>query len=110
MKRLTHYLVALVAVLSLGVGLAAPTALAVNPANQVTSGVNAAGGGGSKPLKNQIKTIVNILLFILGIIAVIMIIIGGLRYTTSGGDSGQTKSAKDTILYSVVGLIVAILA
>jgi multisubunit Na+/H+ antiporter MnhB subunit len=43
-------------------------------------------------------------------IAVIMIVIGGIRYTTSNGDSSQVKSAKDTIMYAVIGLVVAILA
>lgn len=45
-----------------------------------------------------------------GIVAVIVIIIGGIRYTTSNGDAAQTKSAKNTILYAVVGLIVIIMA
>ena len=61
-------------------------------------------------LQKNIKTVTNVLLFILGAIAVIMIIIGGIRYTTSNGDATQTKAAKDTILYAVIGLIVAILA
>ena len=56
------------------------------------------------------KTIVNILLFIIGAIAVIMLVIGGIRYTISNGDSNQVTSAKNTILYAVIGLIVAILA
>lgn len=66
--------------------------------------------GNTSDLKTLIKTVVNILLFVLGAIAVIMIIIGGVRYTTSNGDSGAIKSAKDTILYAVIGLVVAILA
>jgi hypothetical protein len=66
--------------------------------------------GSDQDLTNGIKTVVNVLLFILGAIAVIMIIIGGVRYTTSNGDSSAIKGAKDTILYSVVGLVVAILA
>jgi hypothetical protein len=57
-----------------------------------------------------IQTVINILLYILGAVAVVMIVIGGIRYTTSNGDSSAIKSAKDTILYSVVGLIVAILS
>ncbi len=61
-------------------------------------------------LEDQIKIVVNVLLFLLGAIAVIMIIIGGIRYATSNGDSSQTKAAKDTILYAVIGLIVAIMA
>lgn len=69
--------------------------------------------GGSQntvTLEDQIKIVVNVLLFLLGAIAVIMIIIGGIRYATSNGDSSQTKAAKDTILYAVIGLIVAIMA
>src|SRR5690349_9064207 len=57
-----------------------------------------------------IGNVVNLLLTIAGIIAVIMIVIGGIRYTTSAGDAGQTKSARDTIIYAVVGLVVAIMA
>ena len=52
----------------------------------------------------------SVLLFIVGAIAVIMIVIGGLRYVISGGDSAQVQSAKNTILYALVGIIVAILA
>jgi hypothetical protein len=58
----------------------------------------------------MIQTVINILLYILGMTAVVMIVIGGIRYTTSNGDSSAIKSAKDTILYSVIGLIVAILS
>jgi len=54
--------------------------------------------------------VVNILLFILGAIAVVMIVIGGIRYATSNGESSNIKAAKDTILYAVIGLIVAIMA
>lgn len=57
-----------------------------------------------------IKTVSNVLLFVLGAIAVIMIIIGGIRYVISNGDSSQITSAKNTIMYSVIGLIVALLA
>jgi hypothetical protein len=56
------------------------------------------------------KKVVNTMLFILGIVAVIMIIIGGIRYVVSAGDSSAITGAKNTILYSVIGLVVAILA
>lgn len=55
-------------------------------------------------------TIVNVLLFIIGAISVIMLIFGGIRYTVSGGDSGAVTSAKNTIMYAIIGLIVAFLA
>ena len=56
------------------------------------------------------KTITNVLLFIIGAVSVIMLIIGGIRYTISQGDSSAVTSAKNTILYSIIGIIVAILA
>lgn len=56
------------------------------------------------------KTITNVLLFIIGAISVIMLIIGGIRYVVSGGDSGAVTAAKNTILYAVIGIIVALLA
>lgn len=56
------------------------------------------------------KTITNVLLFVIGAISVIMLVIGGIRYTVSGGDSTQVQGAKNTILYAIVGIIVAILA
>lgn len=64
--------------------------------------------GDSAP--NILKNVINTILFVLGMIAVIMIVIGGIRYTTSNGDSSSTKAAKDTILYAVIGLVVAMLA
>ncbi|MDB5186541.1 MAG: hypothetical protein JWM07_13 [Candidatus Saccharibacteria bacterium] len=56
------------------------------------------------------NTITNVLLFVVGAISVIMIIIGGLRYVVSGGDSTNVSAAKNTILYAMVGLIIALLA
>jgi hypothetical protein len=57
-----------------------------------------------------VTNLTNLLLFAIGVISIIMIIIGGIRYTTSNGDSSQITSAKNTILYAVVGLVVAFMA
>lgn len=54
--------------------------------------------------------ITNTVLYIVGIISVIMLIYGGLRYVISGGDSKKVTDAKNTILYAIIGLIVSILA
>lgn len=54
--------------------------------------------------------IINILLYIVGVIAVIAIIIGGIRYVTANGDANQVKSAKNTVLYAVIGLIMALMS
>lgn len=56
------------------------------------------------------KTVTNILLYIVGAVSVIMLIIGGIRYVVSGGDQQAVTAAKNTILYAIVGIVVAILA
>lgn len=55
------------------------------------------------------QNILSLLLYVIGAIAVVMIVIGGIKYVTSNGDANSIQSAKNTILYSVVGLVVAIL-
>jgi hypothetical protein len=110
MKKLQAIILSVFAI----IGIAAapvPVFAANGPAGSIKEGVDGVGGGENQPkLEEGIKTVVNVLLFLLGAIAVIMIIIGGIRYATSNGDAGQTKAAKDTILYAVIGLVVAILA
>lgn len=64
------------------------------------------GGSGT----GVVTTAVNILLFVVGALSVIMLIIGGLRYVISGGNSSAVTAAKNTILYAIVGLIVAFVA
>lgn len=59
---------------------------------------------------NTLRRIINIISVIVGVIAVIMIIWGGLRYITSGGDSTRVGNAKNTILYALIGLIIVALA
>lgn len=57
-----------------------------------------------------ITTVINIFSLVVGVVSVIMIIIGGLKYITSGGDSGNVSGAKNTILYAIIGLVVVALA
>jgi hypothetical protein len=54
--------------------------------------------------------ITNVILLIVGIVSVIMLIYGGLRYILSGGDSKKVTDAKNTILYAIIGLIISLLA
>jgi hypothetical protein len=54
--------------------------------------------------------LINTMIFVVGSVAVLMIVIGGMRYVLSGGDASSTKSAKDTILYSIIGVIIALMA
>lgn len=60
--------------------------------------------------QGMFKKITDVMLFIIGAVSVIMLIIGGLRYVVSGGDQNAVTGAKNTILYAVIGIIVALLA
>lgn len=63
-----------------------------------------------KKVNHMVGTVINILSMAVGIVAVIMIIYGGFRYVTSGGDSNQLGTAKNTIIYAIVGLVIVGLA
>lgn len=78
----------------------------------VTAGSGAIGCGGTGLLDKGgfVTTAINTVIFIIGALSVIMIIIGGLRYVLSGGDAAGLKSAKDTILYALIGVVVSLLA
>ena len=66
--------------------------------------------GQSTDLMNILQIIINVVLGIIGFIAVAMIIVGGVQYTTSAGDAAKVTKAKNTILYGIVGLVIALLA
>lgn len=101
-------------------GLGALSSLPAQAACKVDDGIGGAlqddcGRGKDQPKEldgNQgiITTIINTMLFIVGLLAVIMIIYAGIRFVTAHGDEQQVKGARQTIIYSVVGLIVAIVA
>lgn len=124
-KFFTSHLVALALVASIVTAAVVPaTTQAINVFEKSCGGSGqqapAQGGGGASSslcgatsgdsAPNLIKNVINLLLYLVGIIAVIAIIIGGIRYTTSNGDASSVKAAKDTVLYAVIGLVVAILA
>ena len=56
------------------------------------------------------RQVTNTILYIVGIIAVIMLIVGGIKYVVSGGDSKKVTDAKNTVLYAIIGLVIAFLA
>ncbi len=68
------------------------------------------GDNAGSSVMTRINTGINVVLGIIGVVAVIMIILGGIQYTTSQGDAAKATKARNTILYSVVGLIIALLA
>ena len=88
-----------ISVASLPTNVSAPTATTADMKNK-----SIAGEGG------LISILINFLLWAVGILSVAMIIFSGFRYITSAGDAAKTKSAQTALTYSIVGLIVAVLA
>jgi len=67
-------------------------------------------GASRDQLQSLLGTVINLFSIVVGVLAVVMIIVGGLRYITSGGDSGKVGSAKTTIIYALVGLVIVAFA
>lgn len=111
-KRLTYLATLNVTLAALLDIVFAPISLAVNLT--IKDGADAARGVDQATTlfgaTGIFTTISNVMLFIVGAISVIMVIIGGLRYVISGGNTSNVTAAKNTILYAVVGLIIAIMA
>jgi cytochrome bd-type quinol oxidase subunit 2 len=83
-----------------------------NASNIITdSAKNACSGNcGSSSLSTLIGQGTNALIYLVGVISVIMIIAGGFLYVISSGDPGRQKRARDTILYAVIGVAIAIMS
>lgn len=71
---------------------------------------NGCDGGSTDELPSTITGIINGVIGLLASIAVIFVVVGGVQYMTSGGDSGKVKTAKNTILYALIGLVICVLA
>jgi len=97
--------------------LVSGNALAINEASKdaACDGLGLVGedcdeGDPEGEINNLIANIVNIFSWIVGVVAVIMIIISGFKYITAHGDSNAITSAKSTLTYAVVGLVIAVTA
>lgn len=120
MKTLFSKLLVIASILTMALSMTqSPMALAQTAAD-VCEGLALTGEGGcvgreareaaDQRVSAVIRAIINILSIVVGVLAVIFIIIGGLKYVTSSGDTNNTQSAKNTILYALVGLVIVVLA
>ena len=114
MKKVSVILASLLALPVIAFGVTTLVADSASAQLDLESGINSAKGTGAPDNVTEddglIKKVVNLLLWAIGIVSVIMIIIGGIRYATSNGDSNQVTAAKNTIMYAVIGLVIAIFA
>ncbi len=126
-QKIKGYLLPLIMLLTMltpGLGLLAvgsASACDSNIANNVANGASSAAGQpgsvtcdstnvDSSSVGKVAQNIVKIFSIIVGAVSVIMIIYGGFRYITSGGDSGRVGNAKNTLIYAIIGLIIVALA
>lgn len=110
MKKILLAILTVASLALLGSSLATVEVTHADAKSQITDSLNNVNDGNTTDLGGGIKTGIDMLLFIIGAISVIVIIIGGIKYVVSNGDSGAIQSAKNTIMYAVIGLIVAILS
>ncbi|HEY5138592.1 MAG TPA: hypothetical protein VIJ25_04655 [Methylococcales bacterium] len=113
MNRFKQLVLSLALVFGMGM-VAVPVAVhadaKTDACNAINAGADCSSTNGGADIGKVITIIVNVLSMVIGIIAVIMIMIGGFKYVISGGDANSVASAKNTVLYAVVGLIVVVLA
>jgi heme/copper-type cytochrome/quinol oxidase subunit 2 len=122
-SRLNASLAALVAVFSIFFAVAlvpATTSAQVDISKYAKCGSNVAEdcdkkasqdvSAGEGKLNKTIAMLINVFSVVVGIVAVIMIIYGGFRFITSGGDANATKNARNTILFAIVGIVVVLIS
>ena len=117
-QKIKSYLLSLAAISGLLFGtavLAAPVVSYADAKSQVCGALGGSQSGGNcdtggTSIGSAVQTAIEILSVIVGVAAVIMLIVGGLKYVTSNGDSNNIASAKNTVLYAIIGLIIAALA
>jgi cytochrome bd-type quinol oxidase subunit 2 len=117
MKKIAA-LAVVVPALVLGIALVAPDVIHAQTCTDASGGISS-GADCAKPTGaasnlfgdgSIFNTITNILLFLIGAVSVIMLILGGIRYVVSNGDQAAVTGAKNTIMYAIIGIVVAFLA
>lgn len=78
--------------------------------NPTSQQLDKPGRGSSNPNETYVRTLVNAFIVVAGTLSVIFLLIGAIRYITATGNSARIQQAKDTVLYSIIGLIVVALA
>lgn len=118
-QKIKTFILTAAAALMMGAPALVPAVAHADIKDNLCKGTNLATGeagtgcdtnGDNADLGDIAAKIVNLLSIVVGVVAVIMIIFGGFRYITSGGDSGNVSTAKNTLIYAIVGLIIVALA
>lgn len=122
-KKIKTLLVAVAAVVAVATPALVPTAVYADAQSTIDQGLckgtsldtnatdcSASAASAQSKINDLLTQVINIFSVIVGVIAIFMIIFGGLKYITSGGDSGNVSGAKNTIIYALIGLVIVALA
>lgn len=116
MKRALLSIITVFTLALVPAGLAAGTAYAAcapgdSSKGKVIDGLGETGSScSSSGVNDFVATIVRILSIVIGIVAIIMIMAAGFKYITSGGEASKVSNAKNTLIYALIGIIIAVLA
>lgn len=114
MKRFFGIITSAILIASLGIMVAQAPVFAIGEGGAAKGVQDARGDNTPSNLASGdgslIKKIINTMLYAIGILSVIMLIFGGFRYVVSGGNKEAVSAAKNTILYAIIGLLIAIFA
>jgi uncharacterized membrane protein len=113
-RRLKFTIASLLTLCAIGFTLVPTHGYAIGDASReeacASIGASNCQSNGGSSIGKIMKTVTNVFSVVVGFIAVIMIIIGGMKYVTSGGDASKVASAKNTLIYAIVGLVIVALA
>lgn len=110
MKRIILTLIAFLSIASSSTLVLQPSLAFADAKGDICAGIAGNSGQGcdtsTAPIDNTLQNVVNLLSAIAGVIAVIMLVVAGFKYTTAAGDSSKISSARTTITYAIVGIII----
>lgn len=86
-----------------------------NAKNQACSGISGSEKSGNcaapgRSITSIIRTVLNLLSALIGVVAVVMIMLSGFKFITAAGDAGKVASARSTMIYAIVGLVIVAFA
>lgn len=111
MKRILIIALTFISLGMAGLAITAPSVALADAKADLCTGANAASGqtgcaDTSNTISKTVRNMVNLFSTIIGIVAVVMIMVSGFRYITANGDTGQITSARQTMMYAIVGLVI----
>lgn len=114
MTKQTTWIVSLVMTLAIAAAIAVPAVTFAQPLTQEEVGITAIEEGGLRlgggDVRQTVARLINVALGFLGIIAVIIVLLGGFKYMLSGGNEEKTSEARKLIVSGIIGLAIILSA